>query len=86
VTVVVDSSAVVVALTDERAEGEWARAALQDEALVGPSHVHVEVSNVLRRLVLAGVFPRDLAPLVHDELLALRIRTYGFEPLAARVS
>lgn len=84
-TLVVDSSAVVAALTNGGADGEWARATMQDEALVGPDHVHVEASNVLRRLVLAGLLVRELAVLVHEELIALGIRTYGFEPLAARV-
>ena len=84
-TLVVDSSAIVAALTNGRDDGEWARGAMQEEALVGPGHVHVEVSNVLRRLVLAGLFPRDLAALVHEELIRLRIRTYEFQPLAARV-
>ena len=84
-TLVVDSSAVVAALTNGRADGDWARAAMRDESLVGPGHVHVEVSNVLRRLVLAGLLPRDLAALAHEELIRLRIRTYDFQPLAARV-
>ncbi len=84
-TLVVDSSAVVAALTDGRVDGEWARTAMQDEALVGPAHVYVEVSNVLRRLVLAGLYPRDVAVLAHEELIRLRIRTFEFQPLAARV-
>jgi predicted nucleic acid-binding protein len=85
-TLVVDSSAVVAALTDDqRGDGEWARRAMRHEALVGPAHVYVEVSNVLRRLVLADRVPRDVAALVHEELIRLRITTYEFQPLAARV-
>ena len=84
-TLVVDASAVVAALTNGQGDGEWARGAMQDAGLVGPGHLHVEVSNVLRRLVLAGLFPRDLGALAHEELIRLRITTYEFQPLAARI-
>jgi predicted nucleic acid-binding protein len=84
-TLVVDASAVVAALTSEGSDGEWARTAMQGEALLAPTHLHVEVSNYLRRIVLAGHFPRDLAALVHEELVLLRVRTVGFETLAPRV-
>ena len=84
-TLVVDSSAVVAALTDGGPDGEWARASMRHETLAAPSHVYVEASNVLRRLVLAGFFARDLAILVHEELIDLRISTYDFRPLAPRV-
>jgi predicted nucleic acid-binding protein len=84
-TLVVDSSAVVAALVSEDADGEWARTAMGYEALAAPAHVHVEASNVLRRLVLAGLVSRDLAVLVHEELGQLRITTFPFQPLAARI-
>lgn len=45
----------------------------------------VEVSNVLRREVLAGTIGRDVAALAHADLLDLRVLTFGFEILAARV-
>jgi predicted nucleic acid-binding protein len=82
---VVDSSAVVAALTTEKSDGEWARAAMQGRRLTAPTHMHVEVSNVLRRSVLAGHLARDLAALVHDELVQLRVTTVAFETLAGRV-
>lgn len=84
-TVVVDSSAVVAALVGGSPEGDWARNAMQHESLVAPAHVHVEASNVLRRLVLADLVSRDLAVLMHEELGQLRIRAFPFQPLAARV-
>ncbi len=84
-TLVVDSSAVVAALTSERSDGEWSREAMRGETLMAPSHLHVEVSNVLRRSVLAGHLARDLAALVHDELVQMRIGTVAFETLAGRV-
>jgi predicted nucleic acid-binding protein len=84
-TLVVDASAVVAALTSETTDGEWARTAMQGQALLAPTHLHVEVSNYLRRIVIGGHFPSDLAALVHDELVQLRVQTVGFETLAARV-
>jgi predicted nucleic acid-binding protein len=84
-TLVVDSSAVVAALVGEEPDGEWARTAMQRESLVAPTHVHVEASNVIRRLVLTDLVSRDLAVLMHEELGQLRITTFPFLPLAARV-
>jgi predicted nucleic acid-binding protein len=84
-TLVVDSSALVASLVSDDSNGLWAQAAMRDEALVAPTHVHVEASNALRRLVVVGLFPRDLAALVHAELSQVSIRTFRFESLAARV-
>lgn len=84
-TLVVDSSAVVAALVGNDSDGEWARSAMRYESLVAPAHVHVEASNVLRRLVIADLVSRDLATLMHEELGQLRIVTFPFAPLAARV-
>jgi predicted nucleic acid-binding protein len=85
VTLVVDASAVVVALVDEGPDGEWARAAMEREALAVPGHLHVEVSSALRRAVLGGRVGRDIAALAHQELMDLRVTVFGFETLAARV-
>lgn len=84
-TLVVDSSAVVAALTDGGDDGEWARTAVRGHALVAPSHLFVEASNVLRRLVLAGALARDLGALAHEDLMQLSVTAVGFEVLARRV-
>ena len=84
-TLVVDASAVVVALADEGPDGEWARAAMAADVLAAACHLHVEVSSVLRRAVLGGRISRDVAALAHDELVQLPITTFPFEPLARRV-
>jgi predicted nucleic acid-binding protein len=47
--------------------------------------VHVEVSSVLRRTVLAGRLSQDVAALAHEELGHLRIRTFDVAPFAARI-
>lgn len=84
-TLVVDSSAVVAALTDGGDDGEWARAAVRPHALVAPSHMFVEASNVLRRLVLTGSLTADHAALAHEDLMQLSVTVVGFEVLARRV-
>jgi predicted nucleic acid-binding protein len=85
VTLVVDASAVVAALTDGGADGEWARAAVRGSALVAPSHLFAEASNVLRRLVLTGGLTSDLGALAHEDLMQLSVTTVGFEVVARRV-
>ena len=84
-TLVVDASAVVVALVDEGPEGEWARGAMEREALAVPGHIHVEVSSALRRAVLGGRIGRDVAALAHEELVDMRLLVFAFDTLAARV-
>lgn len=84
-TLVVDSSAVVAGLVDGGSDGEWAGAHLRDGPLAAPGHMLIEVSNVLRRAVLTGSLGRDVAALAHDELTHLRVTTFGFDILAARV-
>jgi predicted nucleic acid-binding protein len=85
VTVVVDSSAVVAALLDDGSDGQWARGRMASTFLAAPAHLFVEVSNVLRRAVLAGHVGRDVATLAHGDLLQLHLTVFPFEPLAARI-
>ena len=84
-TVVVDASAVVAALADGGPDGEWAAEILTRRPLAAPAHLFVEVSSVLRRSVLAGHLSRDLGALLHHDLVQLRVTTFPFESLAARV-
>jgi predicted nucleic acid-binding protein len=85
VTIVVDASAVVAALIDGGPDGSWARAGLREEDLAAPPHLYVEVSNVLRRAVLAGRLGADVGALAHRDLVELPLATFPFEPLAPRV-
>ena len=84
-TIVVDASAVVAALIDGGPDGSWARAGLRQEDLAAPAHLYVEVSNVLRRAVLAGRLGADVGALAHRDLVDLPLASFPFEPLAARV-
>lgn len=84
-TLVIDASAVVAALTDGGDDGEWVRGAVRGHALVAPSHLFVEASNVLRRLVVSGALTVDLGVLAHEDLMQLSVTAVGFEVLARRV-
>lgn len=81
----VDASAVVAALIDGGQDGSWARDGLRGEDLAAPTHLFVEVSNVLRRAVLAGRLGADAGALAHRDLVDLPLATLPFEPLADRV-
>lgn len=54
-------------------------------ALIAPSHLFVEASDVLRRLVLAGVLSDDVAALAHEDLMQPSVTAVGFEVVARRV-
>jgi predicted nucleic acid-binding protein len=85
VTLVLDASVVVAATVDDGDDGDWARAILGGGHLLAPHLLPVEVTNTLRRLVLAG---RVTASAAHDALRDLRelaIEHYPFEPFAERV-
>ena len=84
-TIVVDASAVVAALVDVGQDGDWAQAEMRGEDLVAPHLVTVEAANILRRAVLTGGISADVATLAHDDLLALRVDLYPYEPVASRV-
>ncbi|MGY1741184.1 MULTISPECIES: type II toxin-antitoxin system VapC family toxin [unclassified Blastococcus] len=84
-TIVVDASVVVAALADAGADGEWARGGLRQHEPVAPSHLYVEVSNVLRRAVLTGRLGRETAALAHRDLVQMPIAVFPFEPLGERV-
>lgn len=84
-TAVVDASVVVAALVDHGPDGSWARAGLQEHDLAAPAHLFVEVSSVLRRAVLGKQVAREVAALVHRDLVQLPIAVFPFEPFAERV-
>ena len=84
-TIVVDASAVVAALVDVGQDGDWAQAELRGEDLVAPHLLPVEAANILRRAALTGGISADVATIAHDDLLALRVDLYPYEPVASRV-
>ena len=84
-TIVVDASVLVAALVDHGPDGDWARDGVASAALAAPSHLQVEVSNVLRRAVLTGGVGREAAALAHRDLAQLTVTTFPFEVLADRI-
>lgn len=84
-TVVVDASAVVAALVDDGPDGRWAESEIVREGLAAPYLMPVEAANILRRAVLAGDLSADTATLAHEDLVALRVDLFPYEPHARRV-
>ncbi|NNF13484.1 MAG: type II toxin-antitoxin system VapC family toxin [Gemmatimonadetes bacterium] len=84
-TLVVDASVVVSALTDSGRVGQWAEEILQSDHLVAPHLLPVEVTDVLRRAALAGKLSSDLAALAFGDLQAVGVDLYPFSPFASRV-
>lgn len=83
-TVVVDASAVVAALTGGGADGAWAESELARDDLAAPHLMPAEVANILRRAVLSNRATADAASMAHADLLALPVALFPYEPLADR--
>jgi len=85
-TLVVDASVVLAALTTTGPTGTWAEQQLTSSRdLIAPQHLHVEVANVLRRAQLAGQLDSTAASLAFQDLLRLPVRMLPFDLLADRV-
>lgn len=82
---VVDAATVVAALVDEGRDGTWAHEVLASTSLAAPHLMPVEVTNILRRAVMAGDLSADVAALAHADLLDLRVDLFPYAPFAARV-
>ena len=84
-TLVIDASAVVAALTDTGQDGLWAESMLTIDSLAAPHHMPVEVASILSRLALAGHISADVASLAHHDLLDLNVELFPYEPFAPRI-
>ncbi len=82
--IVVDASALVLALVDDVDVGPRCRARLRDEELAAPHLVDVEVTSTLRRLASAGIVPAARAADALEELLAIAIERFAHSPLVPR--
>jgi predicted nucleic acid-binding protein len=83
--VVLDSSAAISLLADAGAAGQWVAAAVSGASLLAPDLMPFEVSNVLRRHVLAGILDSSSAALAHADLVALPLDLYPYTALADRI-
>lgn len=84
-TSVVDASVVAAALVDEGETGSWARSSFREGLVAAPAHLPVEVCSALRRAVLAGRLPREVAALALQDFVALPVQLFAFAPFASRV-
>ena len=84
-TLIVDASFVVAALTYEGIEGAWAGRLLNSDDLAAPYLMPVEAANTLRLAVLRGDLSDFAASVAHAGLRALGIQFHAYEPFAERV-
>lgn len=84
--IVVDASALAVAISDDGGEGDAARDRLfEDPDLHAPHLVDIEVMSVLRVLHKAGHLESRRAALALDVLSEMPLIRYPHWPLAARI-
>ena len=84
-TVAVDASLLVAALTDTGPVGEWAEGLLTQGEAIAPHLALVETVNVLRRCELGGRLSRLEAGAAARDLVLLHLELLPFTPFAARV-
>ncbi|WP_052390693.1 type II toxin-antitoxin system VapC family toxin [Streptomyces sp. NRRL B-24484] len=84
--IVVDASALVLALADEGDRGRAARAELaRDDDWAAPDHVLIEVMQSLRGLYLARELTAEQVTGIADRLPSLALRRIDVTPLLGRV-
>jgi predicted nucleic acid-binding protein len=82
--IVVDASVLVSALGDDGVDGDQARTRLRRDRLAAPELIDLEVSSVLRRLVLSGQLLARRAELALSDLVTLPIRRVSHRVLLPR--
>jgi predicted nucleic acid-binding protein len=81
---VVDASALVVALSDDGPDGDLVRRRLRGESLTAPELVDLEVVSVLRKQLAIGALDGRRAGLALTDLADLPLRRVPHLPLLAR--
>jgi predicted nucleic acid-binding protein len=81
---VVDASALVVALSDDGPDGDLVRRRLRGESLAVPELVDLEVVSVLRKQLAIGALDGRRAGLALTDLAELPLRRAPHLPLLAR--
>ena len=84
-TLVIDASALVAALTDTGPEGHWARASTGSDSLACPEVALAEATSTLRRLERAGNLTAGEAVNSFRDLLEFDLDLHPFRPFAERV-
>lgn len=83
--IVVDASVVAVALGDDGADGERARARLAGERLMAPELIDLEVVSVWRRAARAGRLEPRRARQALTDLAVLPLARASHAPLLPRI-
>jgi predicted nucleic acid-binding protein len=81
---VVDASALVVALSDDGPDGDLVRRRLRGESLAAPELADLEVVSVLRKQLAIGALDGRRAGLALTDLAELPLRRAPHLPLLAR--
>ncbi len=84
-SVVIDSSVIVAALIDSGSDGVWAEQIIEGHGLYAPELVHVEATNVLRRLERAKKITTPEANSAQDDLMEIEVELFPFEPFSGRI-
>jgi predicted nucleic acid-binding protein len=82
--IVVDASVLAPAIGDDGSDGDQARRRLVHETIAAPQLIDLEVTSVLRRLVLGGHLPARRAELALSDFLALPLRRAPHRALLPR--
>lgn len=83
--IVVDSSAMVSALVDREARGDWVRDVLRHGAIGAPAHMRFEAANVIRRMVVTDAITHADAHDAQRELASAPVLEWAFREVAGRV-
>ncbi len=84
-SIVIDASVVVVALTKLDQRGDWAGAVMAGEELIAPDLLPYEVTQVLRRLERSGSISELRARESFLVLDALDVQLFPFDDLSERI-
>lgn len=84
-SIVIDASVLVAALVDSGERGAWAEDVLISGSLHAPESARVEATNVLRRLERSKHISSAEANAAQDDLMQLKLETFGFDPFAERI-
>jgi predicted nucleic acid-binding protein len=82
---VIDSSALLAALTADRRDDSLVSRLGSVPELYAPQLLDIELLHVLRRLVATGTLSANRAQRMREDFSALRVRRYPHEPLLDRV-
>ena len=83
--IVLDSSVAVAALIETERHHEWANHVVANNEIAGPEIFLAEVSNILRRLEMAGNIPADESTASQQVFLDMEVRLLPFSPYARRI-